>query len=192
MPPEFVILLFVALNPHGAARAVEKLQGLFEQSLGFRHDTLLTQDLYRWEQLTDLIAVDYAVFGAEADPTQRVREQASVILDQATELIHLARIQKSLKTSVNHHVSHVRKSRLRTVGGIAASGTERIKSDVENIDDLETCEIKTFDEALDRAIDMAEKGDVVLFSPAFSSFGKFFINEYDREDQFMNQVKGLN
>ncbi len=36
----------------------------------------------------------------------------------------------------------------------------------------------------------AKKGDVVLFSPAFASFG-MFKNEYDRNDQFVKIIKGL-
>ncbi len=35
-----------------------------------------------------------------------------------------------------------------------------------------------------------KKGDVVLFSPAFASFG-MFKNEYDRNDQFVKIIKGL-
>ncbi len=45
-------------------------------------------------------------------------------------------------------------------------------------------------DALETAIKSAEKGDVVLFSPGFASFG-LFVNEYDRNDQFMKLVKGL-
>lgn len=36
----------------------------------------------------------------------------------------------------------------------------------------------------------AKKGDIVLFSPAFASFG-MFNNEYDRNDQFVKIIKGL-
>jgi len=36
----------------------------------------------------------------------------------------------------------------------------------------------------------AKKGDIVLFSPAFASFG-MFKNEYDRNDQFIKIIKGL-
>lgn len=36
----------------------------------------------------------------------------------------------------------------------------------------------------------AKKGDILLFSPAFASFG-MFTNEYDRNDQFMKIVKKL-
>lgn len=40
------------------------------------------------------------------------------------------------------------------------------------------------------AIKNTKKGDVLLFSPAFASFG-MFNNEYDRNDQFIKIIKGL-
>ncbi|MEK7563950.1 MAG: UDP-N-acetylmuramoyl-L-alanine--D-glutamate ligase [Patescibacteria group bacterium] len=42
-----------------------------------------------------------------------------------------------------------------------------------------------------RAFDIAKKGETILYSPAFSSFGKYFKNEYDRGDQFVKIVKDL-
>lgn len=45
-------------------------------------------------------------------------------------------------------------------------------------------------EAIDSAFSNAENGDIVLFSPAFASFG-MFKNEYDRNDQFVAAVSKL-
>jgi len=42
-----------------------------------------------------------------------------------------------------------------------------------------------------RAFSVSKKGEILLYSPAFSSFGKYFSNEYDRGDQFMKIVKEL-
>ncbi len=42
-----------------------------------------------------------------------------------------------------------------------------------------------------RAFTVAKSGEIILYSPAFSSFGKYFINEYDRGEQFMKIVKRL-
>ncbi|MDE2399926.1 MAG: UDP-N-acetylmuramoyl-L-alanine--D-glutamate ligase [Patescibacteria group bacterium] len=42
-----------------------------------------------------------------------------------------------------------------------------------------------------RAFSVAKKGETILYSPAFSSFGKYFKNEYDRGDQFIQIVKNL-
>ena len=45
-------------------------------------------------------------------------------------------------------------------------------------------------QAIDEAMLTAKSGDIVLFSPAFASFG-MFKNEYDRNDQFLALVKDL-
>lgn len=42
--------------------------------------------------------------------------------------------------------------------------------------------------AVSEALRMATEGDVILFSPAFASFG-LFTNEYDRNDQFVALIK---
>ncbi len=49
----------------------------------------------------------------------------------------------------------------------------------------------TLKECVEEAIKIAQKGDIVLFSPAFASFGKWFKNEYDRGTQFVEIVKCL-
>lgn len=48
--------------------------------------------------------------------------------------------------------------------------------------------ITSLKEAAELASGVAKKGDIVLFSPAFASFG-MFTNEYDRNDQFMKIIK---
>ena len=50
--------------------------------------------------------------------------------------------------------------------------------------------VKTLKEAAEISSGLAKKGDMVLFSPAFASFG-MFTNEYDRNDQFMKIVSKL-
>lgn len=49
---------------------------------------------------------------------------------------------------------------------------------------------KNLKEAMKIALGMTSRGDIILFSPAFASFG-MFQNEYDRGDQFMKIVKEL-
>ncbi|HEY4513457.1 MAG TPA: UDP-N-acetylmuramoyl-L-alanine--D-glutamate ligase [Candidatus Paceibacterota bacterium] len=46
-------------------------------------------------------------------------------------------------------------------------------------------------DTVERAFSVAKKGETILYSPAFSSFGKYFINEYDRGEKFMKIVKNL-
>ncbi len=64
---------------------------------------------------------------------------------------------------------------------LAGTGTDRIK---------EQCAgevVSTLEEAIKLALSKAERGDVVLFSPAFASFG-MFNNEYERNDLFMKLI----
>lgn len=55
---------------------------------------------------------------------------------------------------------------------------------------LNSCTVDTLAEAIFKAMEYAEAGNVVLFSPAFASFG-LFKNEYDRGEQFNKLVEGL-
>lgn len=48
----------------------------------------------------------------------------------------------------------------------------------------------TFAAAVDTAVAMTHPGDVLLFSPGFTSFG-MFLNEFDRGDQFVAYVRAL-
>ena len=49
---------------------------------------------------------------------------------------------------------------------------------------------KDLKDAVSKSLAQAKKGDIVLFSPAFASFG-MFNNEYDRNDQFVKIIKKL-
>jgi len=50
--------------------------------------------------------------------------------------------------------------------------------------------VESLKDAFSQALLLADEGDVILFSPAFASFG-MFKNEYDRGDQFMELVNSL-
>jgi UDP-N-acetylmuramoylalanine--D-glutamate ligase len=49
---------------------------------------------------------------------------------------------------------------------------------------------KNLKDVILKAVKYAQKGDIILFSPAFASFG-MFKNEYDRGDQFLKIIKTL-
>lgn len=66
---------------------------------------------------------------------------------------------------------------------LSGSGTEKIKPKLEN-----SLIYKSLGQAVKTAFKYARKGDVILFSPSFASFG-MFRNEYDRGDKFNKEIK---
>ena len=65
-------------------------------------------------------------------------------------------------------------------------GTARIRDKVLA---MKNVGLDVYEEGLDatvrRAFSIAAPGEIILYSPAFSSFGKYFKNEFDRNDQFL-------
>lgn len=71
---------------------------------------------------------------------------------------------------------------------IPGTGTERL---IANYQLLITNEVgRDLKDIIKSALAQAKKGDIILFSPAFASFG-MFNNEYERNDLFMKIIKGL-
>lgn len=68
---------------------------------------------------------------------------------------------------------------------LPGTGTDRIAGAV-----AEPILVDTVEEAVTEALRESAAGDTVLFSPAFASFG-MFVNEYERNDQFMSIVEKL-
>ncbi|MFH1608993.1 MAG: UDP-N-acetylmuramoyl-L-alanine--D-glutamate ligase [Patescibacteria group bacterium] len=56
---------------------------------------------------------------------------------------------------------------------------------------IEVYEEEGLENTVKRAISVAKKGETVLYSPGFSSFGKYFKNEYERNDKFVKIIKSL-
>lgn len=64
---------------------------------------------------------------------------------------------------------------------LAGTGTDMLKDKID-------CEVHvSLPDAVTAGFAAGEPGDVLLFSPGFASFG-MFINEYDRNDQFVNLI----
>jgi len=72
---------------------------------------------------------------------------------------------------------------------LSGTGTERIKPLWGKLK-TPAVEYSSMKDAIAEAYEAAEKGDIVLMSPAFASFG-LFKNEYDRGDQFNKWVRKL-
>jgi UDP-N-acetylmuramoylalanine--D-glutamate ligase len=74
------------------------------------------------------------------------------------------------------------------VSFLPGSGTEKLVSSKKV---LVTSKIaKDLKEAVENSLGLASRGDVILFSPAFASFG-MFNNEYERNDLFIKIIKNL-
>jgi UDP-N-acetylmuramoylalanine-D-glutamate ligase len=72
-------------------------------------------------------------------------------------------------------------------------GTKTIKDAVFKFKKkgIEVYEEEGLGNTVKRAVSVAKSGETILYSPGFSSFGKYFKNEYDRNDQFVKLVKKL-
>lgn len=66
---------------------------------------------------------------------------------------------------------------------LSGSGIDRIRAQAPQVPVHDTLE-----GAVSAAFDLASAGDIILFSPAFASFG-MFKNEYDRNDQFLSLIR---
>ncbi|MSU44930.1 UDP-N-acetylmuramoyl-L-alanine--D-glutamate ligase [Candidatus Nomurabacteria bacterium] len=73
---------------------------------------------------------------------------------------------------------------------IPGNGTDRIMQNYSIIKNVHIYKEGNFKEVVLKAYSLTKKGDIMLFSPAFTSFG-MFNNEYDRGDKFMEIVKKL-
>ncbi len=73
---------------------------------------------------------------------------------------------------------------------IPGNGTDRILPDLKKLKDVPVYEEKDLKAVVLQARSLSQKGDILLLSPGFTSFG-MFNNEYDRGDKFMNIVKDL-
>lgn len=70
---------------------------------------------------------------------------------------------------------------------IPGTGTEELLKFKLKTEVIQNSDFKTL---IKESIKSAKKGDIVLFSPAFASFG-MFNNEYDRNDQFVKIIRGF-
>ncbi len=79
-----------------------------------------------------------------------------------------------LETAIQNKTKHV--------VYLSGTGTDRITLKKEyEYEDIRDC--------IDKAFDLSDDGDSILFSPGFASFSKFFHNEYERNDAFIGYLK---
>ncbi len=83
------------------------------------------------------------------------------------------------------------KKRCRKVILFKEKGTDEIKNELFADKNLEVYEEEGLKNCLNKALENSEENSVLLFSPAFASFGKYFKNEFERGDLFCKLVKNL-
>lgn len=74
------------------------------------------------------------------------------------------------------------KEKTKAVVYLSGTGTSRISL-------LKEYEYEKLEDCIAKAFELAEEGDVILFSPAFASFSKYFNNEYERNDLFVKEIE---
>jgi len=79
----------------------------------------------------------------------------------------------------------------RVVVLLAGSGTEKVKKDIHGLNGVKVREGERLEEVVRIGFEEAKKGERLLFSPAFASFGKYFENEYERNDLFVKLMKKI-
>lgn len=67
---------------------------------------------------------------------------------------------------------------------IPGSGTEKLKKMLR----IRSVEENNFKKIINSAMENSKRGNIILFSPGFASFGNF-LNEYDRNDKFVKTIK---
>ncbi|MFM2381488.1 MAG: hypothetical protein RLZZ76_255 [Candidatus Parcubacteria bacterium] len=73
---------------------------------------------------------------------------------------------------------------------IPGTGTDKLVELLKNRGDTPIVEVGSLKEALSEGRTVVLPGDVLLFSPAFASFGQY-ANEYERNDEFVSFVNTL-
>jgi len=73
---------------------------------------------------------------------------------------------------------------------LPGTGTDKIKNKISKLKNIELHHAVNLKDAVSLSVSLASKNDIVLFSPAFASFG-MFKNEYDRGDKFIEIIKNL-
>jgi UDP-N-acetylmuramoylalanine--D-glutamate ligase len=87
---------------------------------------------------------------------------------------------KNLVSSINRHC--------KAILMLSGTGTDRLLA--KHGLKIMNKKAKNLKEAIDLAVRISKSGDIILFSPAFASFGQFN-NEYERNDLFLSIIKKL-
>jgi len=126
------------------------------------------------------------IAGLEALTQPEVRLRASPKSDFGPKIILICG-GSDKKLDLTNFVKAVNKS-CKFVSLIPGTGTDILLKDYDlKVPNEVGAHLK---QVVDNAVKNAKKGDIILFSPAFASFG-MFNNEYERNDLFMKIIKKL-
>ena len=79
---------------------------------------------------------------------------------------------------------------VHTVVTLPGSGTMRERRFLEGIENLKICSSPSLEESVRQAIECANKGDKILFSPGFEA-GGFDLSRKERGERFVKAVRGI-
>lgn len=93
-----------------------------------------------------------------------------IILGGSDKFLDLSLLEQEVREHTKAHVL------------LAGTGTDKLSLSKEHLHE-------TLSECISSAFELAKEGDVILFSPGFASFSKYFNNEYERNDLFVEEVQ---
>lgn len=115
---------------------------------------------------------DASIAGISATRSKHKKSNIILIAGGSDKNLELSKLAKIINTDCDHLIL------------LSGNGTARLKQYLT----IPYTEVHNLKSAVTRAFAAAKKGDVILFSPGFASFG-MFKNEYDRNDQFLHIIQ---
>jgi len=136
----------------------------------------------RLEYLRSIRGIDLYNDNNATTPDATAAALAALDPDKKKNIILIAGgADKGLDTAVLHAAAE---EHVKACVFLPGTGTERL---LKECDMPLPRQVEELPQAAEAACNVAESGDIVLFSPGFASFGQFK-NEYERNDQFVQLV----
>lgn len=98
---------------------------------------------------------------------EKYNQKPIVILGGASKGLSLIKLEEEIKNNIKEVVC------------LSGTGTDELKLEKKY-------EFEKLEDCVDCSFQIAKEGDIILFSPAFASFSKYFRNEYEKNDLFVS------
>lgn len=105
--------------------------------------------------------------------TETFYKKPILIVGGATKNLDLSKLEESLKEKTKEIVY------------LLGTGTDQISLPKKY-------EYEKLEDCISKAFLLAEEGDIILYSPGFASFSKYFKNEYEKNDTFVSSLEKYN